>query len=91
MIKPSQTPKSRLSAEQLQRLQAELRSPYKPIRRFFYAGFALSGGVGAYIFAVKILAGDSSSKMLLNLLLQIGLVLSMGGLWWWERDDTPSG
>ena len=75
-----------LSPEQMQRLRAEVRSPYKSIRRFFYIAFALSGSLGAYIFLMKILAGNIAPNTIPNLLLQVALTLAMLGLLWVEKD-----
>jgi hypothetical protein len=78
--------KSPLSSQQLSRLQAEALSPFKSLRRFFYLAFGLSGGVGAFIFLMKLLAGNPWQTTLPNLALQTGLTGLMGLLLWVERD-----
>lgn len=87
-MKPFQSDAAKgLSPEQLERLRAEARSPYKSIRRFFYIAFGLSGALGAYIFLMKILAGNTAPHNTMNLLLQIGLTVAMVYLFWVERDQ----
>ncbi|MEM9136424.1 MAG: DUF3493 domain-containing protein [Cyanobacteria bacterium P01_F01_bin.42] len=75
-----------LTPEQRSRLEAEVKSPFKSLRRFFYIAFALSGGIGAYIFLIKLLSGDPWRTTLPNLVIQLGLTALMGGLFWIERD-----
>ena len=78
--------RSQLSAAQRDRLQAEAQSPFKSLRRFFYLAFALSGGLGAFIFLMKLLAGNPWQTTLPNLALQVGLTGLMGFLFWVEGD-----
>ncbi len=78
--------RSRLTSEQRSRLEAEAQSPFKSLRRFFYLAFALSGGMGAFIFLMKLLAGNPWQTTLPNLALQAGVTGLMGGLLWVERD-----
>lgn len=79
------TPKN-LTPEQRSRLEAEVKSPFKPLRRFLYVAFALSGGIGAYIFLIKLLAGEPWRTTLPNLIIQVALTAIMAGLLWVERD-----
>lgn len=83
-VKPSE--QSQLSPEQLSRLQAEAKAPFKSLRRFFYLAFGASGGIGAFIFFMKLLAGNPWQTILPNLSLQIGVTGLMGVLLWVERD-----
>lgn len=76
-----------LSPEQRSRLQAEAQSPFKSLRRFFYIAFALSGGMGAFIFFMKLLAGNPWQTTVPNLALQIGITGLMIGLLWIEREN----
>ena len=77
---------AQLSPEQLSRLAAEAQSPFKSLRRFFYIAFGLSGGVGAFIFLMQLLAGNPWQTTLPNLALQTGLTGLMLFLLWLERD-----
>lgn len=79
-----------LTDEQRSRLQAEAESPFRSLRRFFYLAFALSGGMGAFIFFMKLLAGNPWQTTLPNLALQIGVTGLMLGLLWLERDRHQS-
>ena len=67
------------------RLQAEVQAPYRGLRQFIYLAFALSGGIGALIFATDLLAGKGDLRTGLNLVLQLGLVVAMTWLWRWEH------
>ncbi|WP_448380680.1 DUF3493 domain-containing protein [Gloeomargarita sp.] len=67
------------------RWQAEIQAPYRGLRQFIYLAFALSGGVGAFIFATDLLAGEANLRTFVNLLLQLGLLAAMVWLWRWER------
>ena len=78
--------KSSLTPEQRARLKAEAESPLKSLRRFFYLAFGLSGGMGAFIFLMKLLAGNPWQTTLPNLALQVGVTALMAGLFWIERD-----
>lgn len=67
------------------RLQAEAKAPYRGLRRVFYAVFAASGLMGAFILGLKGLAGTAGDDLAWNLALQIGVVALMVGLWRWDR------
>lgn len=79
---------SNLSPEKLARLEAELRSPYRGLRHFVYLAFGASGGLGAFIFMLKVLAGQDLEHTLPNFALQIGLVAAM--VWLFKIDRTKS-
>ena len=74
-----------LTPEQKKRLLAEAESPFKPLRRFFYVAFGLSGAMGGFIFLMKLLAGNPWQSTLPNLGLQIGLTSLMALLLWIDR------
>jgi hypothetical protein len=69
-----------------ERLRAEARSPLKPLRRFIYVGFLASAGLGAFIFGLKLIAGDWATANLTNFGLQLLVTAAMVGLLWVERD-----
>ena len=73
-----------LSPEKYARLQAEAKAPYRGLRRFIYLAFAASGGLGAFIFLLKAIAGQDLGQTLPNLALQLGLVA--GIVWLWKID-----
>ncbi|HIK25405.1 MAG: DUF3493 domain-containing protein [Thermosynechococcus sp. Uc] len=67
------------------RLRAEAAAPYRGLRRVFYAVFAASGLMGAFILGLKGLAGTAGDDLAQNLVLQIGVVVLMITLWRWDR------
>ncbi|MEM9543168.1 MAG: DUF3493 domain-containing protein [Cyanobacteria bacterium P01_E01_bin.42] len=77
-------PAKSLSPEEYKRLKAELKSPYRGLRRFIYVGFAASGAIGAFIFLTQLAAGRDVARALPNLGLQVGLVALM--IWLLFRD-----
>lgn len=84
--KPS---RSSLNEAQLQQLRAELKSPYRGLRRFFYIAFAGSAFVGAVVFCSQLLAGQPIATTLPNLMLQIGVLTLMLWLLWRDRSRHP--
>jgi len=87
-----QTPKpsrSSLNQEQLKQLRAELKSPYRGLRRFFYVAFAGSAFVGAVVFFFQLLAGKDVTTTLPNFALQVGVLTVMLWLLWIERSRNP--
>ena len=73
-----------LSPEKYARLQAEAKAPYRGLRRFIYLAFAASGGLGAFIFLLKAIAGQELGQTLPNLALQLGLIATV--VWLWKID-----
>ncbi|BAC09389.1 DUF3493 domain-containing protein [Thermosynechococcus vestitus] len=67
------------------RLRAEAAAPYRGLRRVFYAVFAASGLMGAFILGLKGLAGTAGDDLPWTLALQIGVVALMVVLWRWDR------
>lgn len=74
------------SNEKFARLQAEAKAPYRGLRRFIYIAFGASGGLGAFIFLLKLIAGQDVGQTLPNLALQLGLV---AGMIWLFKIDRP--
>lgn len=77
------TPKS-LSPEKYAQLRAELKSPYRGLRRFVYFSCAASGAIGAFIFLAQLTSGQEISRVLPNFVLQVGIVALM--IWLLQRD-----
>ena len=69
--------KSNLSPEQLERLKAEAKAPYKGLRKFIYIACGLSGFIGGMIFLAKLATEQNYSTNLSNLALQFGVVALM--------------
>jgi hypothetical protein len=67
-------------------LRAEAIAPYRKFRQFFYAAFALSGGIGGLVFFAKLLAGRELETTIPNLALQAGIVVLMVALY--RRDQA---
>jgi hypothetical protein len=67
-------------------LRAEAIAPFRKFRQFFYAAFALSGGIGGLVFFAKLLAGRELETTIPNLALQAGVVALMVFLY--RRDQT---
>jgi hypothetical protein len=80
---------SSLDEAQLKQLRAELKAPYRGLRRFFYVAFAGSAFVGAVVFFLQLLAGKTVATTLPNLILQVGILTLMLWLFWLER-SRPS-
>ena len=67
----------RLSPEQIERLRAEVKAPYKGLRKFVYFGFGVSGFIGALIFLARLMTGRDIVATLPNFALQVGVVALM--------------
>lgn len=85
---PPKPARSQLNEAQLKQLRAELKSPYRGLRRFIYIAFAGSAMVGAVVFFFQLLAGDTLSTTLPNLMLQLGVFSLM--VWLLGRDRSSS-
>lgn len=77
-------PKKSLSSEEYAQLRAELKSPYRGLRRFVYVSFAASGAIGAFIFLAQLVSGRDATRILPNFALQVGIVALM--IWLLRRD-----
>ena len=82
---PSKRRANNLSDEQYARLRAETKTPYKGFRQVFYVVFGASGLIGAFVFVAQLAAGQGVDSTLPNLILQIGIVALMIGLYRWEQ------
>jgi hypothetical protein len=78
-----------LTPEQLRRLRAEAKAPFRGLRKFFYAAFAGSAFIGAFIFLLKVIDQENLAQTLPNLFLQLGI----GGVMLWllqkDKPKTP--
>lgn len=90
MKKPLSRQRSR---EDQVRLLAELEAPYRGVRKFIYGAVAVSGGLGAFVFLFRVLAGRELNESIPNLLLQMGVLVGAISLIrlenrWGKRDQT---
>lgn len=69
-----------MEPEKYARLRAEAKAPYRGLRQFIYLAFGASGFIGAFVFLMRILAGQELSSALPNFALQLGVVGLMVGL-----------
>lgn len=76
---------NKLTPDEMARLRAELKAPYRGLRQFIYVAFGASGAIGAFIFLAQIAAGREVSTALPNFALQIGVVALMVLLYRWEQ------
>lgn len=77
-----------LSPEKYARLRAEVKAPYKGLRKFIYISFGASGLIGAFIFLTQLLAGREVGAALPNFALQIGVVALM--VWLFRLESRAS-
>lgn len=73
---PKVLPKG-ISPEKYARLKAEVKAPYRGLRKTLYVFFAASGLIGAFVFLAKLAAGNEVSSAAPNFALQIGVVALM--------------
>lgn len=84
--KPKSSPKNpQISPEKYARLRAEVKAPYKGLRKVFYLVCGASGLIGAFIFLLQIAAGTDISQNLPNLALQVVVVGIAVILWRAEK------
>jgi Low psii accumulation1 / Rep27 len=76
-----------LNEEQLTRLRAEAKAPYRGVRQFFYIALGGSAVLGGFVFLMKAIAGEDLERTLPNLLLQVGVVAVI--VWLWRREQPP--
>jgi len=81
-------PKSRLDPDQYARLKAESKAPYRPLRKFIYVSFGISGLLGAFIFLVQIAAQRDVAAALPNLGVQIAVIALMVVLFRWDSKKS---
>jgi hypothetical protein len=82
---PKNRTASQLNSEQYARLKAEIKNPYRNVRKFIYVAGGASGLIGAFIFFFQSLAGRNLDTALPNLALQIGIIALVAFLWRWEE------
>ncbi|NJP12492.1 MAG: DUF3493 domain-containing protein [Leptolyngbyaceae cyanobacterium RU_5_1] len=70
-------PSRKLDHQQYARLRAEIKAPYRGLRKFVYIAFAASGLIGGFIFLIRIVAGRDVDDALPNFALQVGVVALM--------------
>lgn len=73
-----------MDADKYARLRAESQAPYRPLRKFVYLSFGISGLLGAFIFIVQIAAQRNVAEALPNLGVQIAVVALMVVLFRWD-------
>ncbi len=78
-----------MKPSQRERLQAELRTPYRGLRQIVYLVFGASGFLGALLFLGQLATGHDPLESLPNLGLQVGVVALMVWLWRWEGKRRP--
>ncbi len=81
-----QNSKNRLTPEQYSRLKAEIKAPYKGLRKFIYLGLGASGFIGSVVFMFRCLAGKEIASSLANFALQLGVVALM--IFLWRREEN---
>jgi hypothetical protein len=67
-----------------ERLLAELRAPWRGLRRALWIALAASAGLGLAVMAMRAAAGGETASA--DLVLQVGALLLFGGLLWFDRD-----
>ena len=82
MVEPNS--KNRLTPEQYSRLKAEMKAPWRGLRKFIYLGLGASGFIGSVVFMFRCLAGKDVASSFANFALQLGVVALMIFLWRWE-------
>ena len=83
MVEPNS--KNRLTPEQYSRLKAEIKAPYRGLRKFIYFALGSSAFVGSVVFMFRCLAGKDIASSLANFALQLGVVALIIFLWRWEE------
>jgi hypothetical protein len=78
-----------IDPELYKRLQAEAKSPFKGLRKFFYLAFAGSGFIGGVVFLARLAAGRDLANTIPNLALQVGVVALMITLYRWDSRSNP--
>ncbi|WP_017324230.1 DUF3493 domain-containing protein [Synechococcus sp. PCC 7336] len=78
-------PREQLSIEERVQLTAELAAPYRKLRQFIYITCLASGGIGAFVFFFRALAGRALDQTLPSLALQLGISAGAIALFRWER------
>ncbi|MGK7907754.1 MAG: DUF3493 domain-containing protein [Synechococcus sp.] len=80
----------KLSIDERAQLAAELARPFRSIRQLIYGTCIASGGIGAFVFFFRALAGRDLETTLPSLALQLGVVAAAFSLLRWERKRQAS-
>ena len=78
-----QNPNGQLDPALRERLLKESRTPWRGLRRLLWIALFASGGLGLFVMSFRVSAGDS--VVLSDLAIQIGAVMTFGGLLWFDR------
>ena len=79
-----------LSIDERAQLAAELARPFRSMRQLIYVTCIASGGIGAFVFFFRALAGRDLESTLPSLALQLGVVAGAFALLRWERKRQAS-
>lgn len=83
---PEPNPRRRqLDPEKYARLKAEVKAPYRGLRKTMYVAFGASGFIGGLIFLARLASGGDIVGILPNFALQVGVVAIAIGLFRWEQ------
>jgi hypothetical protein len=89
MTSPDSRPPERtsqgMSPEKYARLRAEAKAPYRGLRRVVYLTAGASAAIGAFIMITQGLAGRATEDLGQNLLIQFGVLGTVGLLLWLEN------
>jgi hypothetical protein len=89
MTLPDAPPPDRLpqgvSPEKYARLRAEAKAPYRGLRQVVYLTAGASAAIGAFIMITQGLAGRATDDLVPNLLIQFGVLGTVGLLLWLEN------
>ncbi|MGK7911944.1 MAG: DUF3493 domain-containing protein [Synechococcus sp.] len=77
--------KQRLSINERAQLAAEVARPFRSMRQLIYGTCLASGGIGAFVFFFRALAGRDLETTLPSLALQLGVMAGAFSLLRWER------
>ena len=74
-----------LSDNERAQLAAEVARPFRSLRQLIYGVCIASGGIGAFVFFFRALAGRELETTLPSLALQLGVMAGAFALFRWER------
>ncbi len=83
--RPPERPPQGMSPEKYARLRAEAKAPYRGLRRVVYLTAGASAAIGAFIMITQGLAGRATEDLGQNLLIQFGVLGTVGLLLWLEN------
>ena len=73
------------SVNERAQLAAEVARPFRSMRQLIYCTCIASGGIGAFVFFFRALAGRELETTLPSLALQLGVMAGAFALLRWER------